>query len=402
MRQRVAVTGVGVICAIGTGMRAFSTAVLAGTIGASRLPDALSSRMQAKIAAHITDFDPAAHFTTRQLISLDRAAQLTLVAAGEAMAQAGFQPGEVEPTRAGVVLGAAIGHHAFDSTYESFYGQRSDRVHPLTLPKVMPSAAASHVAMTHGLKGPVFATASACASANHAIGQAFHMVRSGQADVVLTGGGDASLVPGVLATWAALRVLSPDGCRPFSLDRNGLVLGEGAAVLVLEPWERAQARGATILAEIVGFGMSADAADLTAPDADGASRAMLGALADAGIDADAVGYVNAHGTGTRLNDRTETAALHRVFGNHLPVVPVSSTKSMIGHCVTAGGAIELAAVLAGFAAGEIPPTAGFSGADPECDIDVVPEPHRPLDGEYALSNAFAFGGLNASVAVRRV
>lgn len=402
MDQRVAVTGVGVICALGTGMTAFSDAVLAGTVGASRLPDALSSRMQAKIAAQVPDFDPAEHFTTRQLISLDRAAQLTLVAAKEAMAQAGLQAGDVEPTRAGVVLGAAIGHHAFDATYESFYGQMSDRVHPLTLPKVMPSAAASNVAMAYGLKGPVFATASACASANHAIGQAFHMVRSGQADVMLTGGGDASLVPGVLATWAALRVLSPDGCRPFSLDRNGLVLGEGAAVLVLEPWERARARGATILAELVGFGMSADAADLTAPDADGASRAMLAALADAGLEADAVGYVNAHGTGTRLNDRTETAALHRVFGNHLPKVPVSSTKSMIGHCVTAGGAIEMAAVLAGFAAGKIPPTAGFSGADPECDVDVVPEAHRAMDAEYALSNAFAFGGLNASVAVRRV
>ncbi len=402
MQQRVAVTGVGVICAIGAGRAAFSEAVLAGTVGTSRLPDALGARMQTKIAAHVADFDPAAHFSTRQLISLDRAAQFTLVAAREAMAQAGLEPGDTEPTRAGVILGAAIGHHSIDATYASFYGQMSDRIHPLTLPKVMPSAAASQVAMAYGLKGPVFATASACASANHAIGQAFQMVRSGQADVMLTGGGDASLVPGVLATWSALRVLSPDGCRPFSLDRNGLVLGEGAAVLVLEPWERAQARGATILAEVVGFGMSADAADLTAPDADGAARAMLGALSDAGLDVDAVGYVNAHGTGTRLNDRTETAALHRVFGNHLPEVPVSSTKSMIGHCVTAGGAIEMAAVLAGFGAGMLPPTAGFSGADPECDIDVVPEPHRTMDAEYVLSNAFAFGGLNASVAVRRV
>ena len=402
MQQRVAVTGVGVICALGTGMAAFSEAVLAGTVGASVLPNSIGARLQTKIAASIPDFDPAAHFTNRQLISLDRAAQVTLVAAREAMAQSGFQPGDYEATRAGVVLGAAIGHKTFDDTYETFYGERSDRIHPMTLPKAMPSAAASHVAMAHGLKGPVFATASACASANHAIGQAFHMVRSGQADMVVTGGGDASLVPGVLKTWEALRVLSPDGCRPFSLDRNGLVLGEGAAILVLEPYDRARARGATILAEIVGFGMSADAADLTAPDADGASRAMLGALLDAGLDAAAVGYVNAHGTGTRLNDRTETAALHRVFGSHLSSMPVSSTKSMIGHCVTAGAAIELAAVVAGFQAGLVPPTAGFSGADPECDLDVVPDPRRPMAAEYALSNAFAFGGLNASVAVRRV
>lgn len=404
--RRVAVTGIGVLCSIGTDFASFSSAVLAGKIGTIRLPEAMSARLQTKIACAMPDFDATAHFTTKQLIQLDRAAQFALVAAREALKQAGLEPqiadSGIDPTRVACVLGAAIGHGTFDETYASFYGAKSDRVQPLTLARVMPSAAASHVAMAHGLKGPVFATATACASANHAIGQAFHMVRSGQADLALTGGGDASLWTGVLKTWEALRVLSPDGCRPFSADRNGLVLGEGGAILVLEPMEHARARGATVLAEMVGFGMSADAGDLTAPDLDGASRAMEGALADAGIDGGAVGYVNAHGTGTKLNDKTETAALRRVLGSHLQDVPVSSTKSMVGHAVTAGGALELAATIAGFRAGLVPPTAGYRLADPECDIDVVPQAGRTMAAEYAISNAFAFGGLNATLVVRRM
>ena len=304
------------------------------------------------------------------------------------------------PERGGVVLAASIGLETFDSSYNTFYGERMNRVPPLTVPRIMPSAAASHLSMAFGLRGPSYSVATACASSNHAIGQAFHMVRSGMLDVAVTGGADAPITPGFIKGWEALRVLSPDACRPFSADRNGLVIGEGAAVFVLEAMDHARARGATILAEIVGFGMSADAADLTAPDPRGAAAAMRMALADAGRSPDEVGYVNAHGTGTRLNDRTESAALRLVFGARLGDIPVSSTKSMIGHCMTASGAIELAVTVAAMRANALPPTAGFTTPDPECDVDCVPAA-RPGVFDLALSNSFAFGGLNAVLAVAR-
>ncbi len=299
------------------------------------------------------------------------------------------------------MLGAAIGQETFDSAYLTFYGEGSNRVPPLTVPRIMPSGGASHVSMEFGLRGPSFATASACASAAHAIGQAFQMVRAGMLDLAITGGGDASIVVGFVKGWEALRVLSPDVCRPFSKDRAGLVLGEGAGMLVLEPWERARARGARIHAELVGCGMSADAADLTAPDAGGAAAAMLAALDDAGLAPGAVDYINAHGTGTRLNDRTEVAAIARVFGVHAGRLAVSSSKSMLGHCMSACGAVELVLTVLALRDGVLPPTIGFRERDPECDIDCVPNNARPEAVEVALSNSFAFGGLNAVLAVKR-
>jgi nodulation protein E len=252
-----------------------------------------------------------------------------------------------------------------------------------------------------GLRGPSFAVASACASATHAIGIAFQMVRSGAVDCAVTGGTEACLSYGVLRGWEALRVMAPDMARPFSADRKGMVLGEGAAVLVLEPLERAQARGATILAEIVGFGMSADAADLIAPDVDGMSRAMQGALDNAGVTAEQVQYINAHGTGTTANDETETKALHQVFGAHAKKVAVSSTKSMTGHALGAAGALEAVATVMAVQDCVAPPTIGWLGRDPACDLDYVPNEARPMQIDVALSNSFAFGGLNAVLAVRR-
>jgi nodulation protein E len=269
------------------------------------------------------------------------------------------------------------------------------------VPRIMPNAPASHLSMEFGLRGPCFSTASACASSAHAIGLAFLMIRAGMLDMAVSGGSDASIVVGFMKAWDALRVLSPDVCRPFSRDRTGLVIGEGAAILVLEEWEHATRRDATIHAELSGFGMSADAGELTAPSADGAARAMRAALDDAGMTPEQVDYVNAHGTGTRLNDKTEVEALGQVFGEHLHRLPVSSTKSMVGHCLNAGGAVELAVSALALHHGVLPPTIGFREPDPECAVDCVPNEARRAPIRVAMSNSFAFGGLNAVLLLRR-
>ena len=390
----------GAVCALGQDVPAYHAALRAGAVGIGPIKNVPTERLSARVAAEIHGLDMAAHFAPRRLAMLDRNARLGLIAAREAMAQAGLTKYDVED--AAVVLGAGIGQGTFDQAYDQLYGQRLPRVHPFTVPRTMPNAAASHISIEFGIRGPVYAVASACASSNHAIGQASHMVRSGTVDIALAGGADASIVVGFMKGWEALRVLSPDACRPFSRDRAGLVIGEGAGVLVLEEADHAAARGATPLMEIAGFGMSADGADVTAPDASGAARAMRAALRDAGCAPEQVGYVNAHGTGTRLNDKTETAALHQVFGAALDRIPVSSTKSMIGHCMTAGGALELVATALALGEGLIPPTAGFTTPDPECDVDCVPNHARLAQVEVAMSNAFAFGGLNAVLVVRRV
>jgi nodulation protein E len=397
--RRVVVTGMGAICATGHTVPQFAAALRDGTVGSGPIVNIPTDRLSTRIAAEIQGLDPAAHFTAKRLPLLDRVAQLALIAGREAMAQAGLAPGAC--SKAAVILGSGSGQHTVDDAYLQFYGHGAPRVHPFTVPRIMPNGPASHVSMEFGIRGPVFAVSSACASANHAIGQAMQMIRWGTVEIAVTGGCDASIVPGFMKGWEALRVLSPDTCRPFSRDRTGLVIGEGAGLLVLESLEHALGRGATPLMEIAGFGMGADGLDITAPDAEGAAIAMQAALDDAGCAPSQIGYVNAHGTGTRLNDRTETAALRLVFGEGLDRVPVSSTKSMIGHCMTAGGALELIATGIALQDGWLPPTAGFTTPDPECEIDCVPNQARPAEVEYAMSNAFAFGGLNAVLVARR-
>jgi nodulation protein E len=273
--------------------------------------------------------------------------------------------------------------------------------HPLTIPRMMVSAAVSHITMEHGIRGPAFTVASACASANHGIGTAFQMVRAGMVEAAVTGGTESVFTMGTLKAWDAMRILAPDTCRPFSRGRRGLVLGEGAGMMVLENFEHARARGAPILAEIVGLGMSADAGDIVLPSLEGAASAMRACLADAGLAPEEVGYINAHGTGTAMNDVTETRAIRAVFGAHADRLAVSSTKSLHGHALGAAGAIELAATLLAMAGGFIPPTANFLEADPDCDLDYVPNVARNGAIGVALSNSFAFGGLNAVLAVRR-
>jgi nodulation protein E len=294
-----------------------------------------------------------------------------------------------------VVGNAAGGQTSVDESYYKLYGQNSPRVHPLTIPRWMVNAAVSQVSMDLGLKGPTYTIASACSSGTHAIGQAFQTVRTGQAPIAIAGGTEACLTVGTIKCWEALRVLSADTCRPFSKTRSGLVLGEGAAMLTLESREHAVARGAPIYAEILGFGMSADAVDITATDADGAARAMRAALDDAKTNPDEIGYVNAHGTGTDLNDRIETEALRKAFGSSADQLAVSSSKAVLGHSLGAAGALELAATALALQKGVIPPTANFEESDPDCNLDFVPNVARDARIKKAMSSSFAFGGLNA-------
>ena len=397
--RRIAVTGLGSVSAVGHNVPTLLAAMSTGRCGIGPIKTIDATRLTVPIAAEIVDLDSASLFDRRQLLTLDRAAQLALVATREAML--GVELGAYSPERCGVVMAAAIGQITIDDAYKSFYGENAARLPPLTVPRTMPSAAASHVAMEFGLLGPCFATASACASSAHAIGIAAQMIRGGQLDLAVCGGSDASICPGYLKAWDALRVLSPDACRPFSRDRSGLVIGEAAGVLVLEAWDLAVARGAEIHGELLGCGMGSDAGDLTAPSADGAARAMRAALRDGGLAAAQVDYINAHGTGTRLNDRTETAAVRMVFGNHASRLAISSSKSLHGHCLNAAGGLEAVVTMLALREGLLPPTLGYREADPECDLDYVPNLARRAPINVALSNSFAFGGLNAVLAFGR-
>lgn len=373
-----------------------------GRSGIAPLTGLDATDLRTPVAAQLKGYDPLAYFDEKRLVLLDPVSQYALVAAREAMAQAGLELEGEAADRAAVVIGTGIGGATTqDSLARRLYGEGNPRVHPMAIVRVMPNAPASQISLEMGLRGPVFAVASACASANHALAQALMLLQTGVVDVALAGGVEACITVGTVKAWEAMRVMADDTCRPFSKGRRGLVLGEGAAVFVLETLEHAQARGAVILAEFAGAGMSADAADIVMPDAGGAARAMRAALAQAGLAPQEVGYINAHGTGTTANDRTETRAIHAVFGNHARQLAVSSTKSMHGHALGAGGAIELVAVIGALRHGVLPPTINYLEADPECDLDVVPNVARERRVEAALSNSFAFGGLNAVLALRR-
>lgn len=399
---RVAVTGLGAVSALGIGVPRHLAAVANGQVGIGPLDAPYADRVKNRIVGQARDYRAEDHFDPRRLGLLDRVTQLALVAAREAVTDAGDVLKGIRDDRAGCILGAAVGTQTLDEMlYEPLYAKGATRFNPLIIPRVMPNAPASNVTIEHGIHGATFAVASACASAAHAIGLAFQMVRGGLLDVAVAGGGDASITLGGLKSWEGVRVMSTDTCRPFSLDRSGFVLGEGAGILILENLERAQARGARIHGEIVGFGMSADGRDITAPDPATAAKAMRWALDDAGLVAADVDYVNAHGTGTSLNDKTETLALRELLGRHLERVPVSSSKSMLGHCMGAAGALELVITVLALREGLLPPTMNFTTPDPECDIDCVPNASRRVDIDVALSNAFAFGGLNAVLAMRR-
>jgi nodulation protein E len=402
MTHRVVVTGWGAISSIGHTAEHTWSNLARGVCGIAPAVNMPNELLAQKVVAEVKSYDPRHFFNDRELAPLDRVAQFAVIAAREAIAHSGltFQGGLSEQTA--TIIGCAVGGASTqDENYLKLYGENAKRLHPLTIPRLMVNAPASQISMSCGLRGPAFVVASACASSTHAIGLAFQMVRAGSVPVAVTGGAEACIALGPMKCWEALRVLAPDTCRPFSRDRKGLVIGEGSAVLVIESLEHAQQRGANILGEIIGFGMTADAGDLLSPDADGMCRAIDGALKDGGLDASDIQYVNAHGTGTAANDETETQALKRAFAAHAKKLAISSNKSMIGHALGAAGALELVATLMSIRDGLVPPTINYLGPDPACDLDCVPNEARALRVDAALSNSFAFGGLNAVLAVRR-
>ena len=401
--QRVVVTGLGSISPLGLDTPAFWHALASGVCGVGHLTQVSTDRLKSTVAAEVRGFAPEDHFEPQTLQRLDRFAQFGVIAAREAIRDAEITFDRDLGLSSAVILGSGIGGlRTLDEGFQRLYVQGSNRVYPLSIPKVMLNAPVSAVSAEQGILGPCFAVSSACSSANHAIIQSFGLVRTGQAKVAITGGTEACLTFGMIKAWEALRVLASDTCRPFSRERKGIVLGEGAGVLVLESLEHARARGARIYAELAGGGMSSDAGDLTLPDPDGAARAMIAALRDAQLDPEAIDYVNAHGTGTLSNDATETEAIHRVFGDWAHRLAVSSTKSMHGHALGAAGGLEAVATIKALTEGIIPPTVNFGTPDPECDLDYVPNEARRQPIRAALSNSFAFGGLNAVLAFRRL
>ncbi|MER9408352.1 beta-ketoacyl-[acyl-carrier-protein] synthase family protein [Mesorhizobium caraganae] len=401
MDRRVVITGIGGICGLGTNTAAIWTEMREGRSAIGPIVNSELHELRVRIGAEIKAL-PGHDIDRKQLISMDRFSLLAVLAAREAMRQAGLSSKEGNSYRFGATVGVGgCGWDAIEQTYRAILlgGKRAAL---LTVPKAMPGAAAGQVSMSLGLRGPVFGVTSACSSANHAIACAVDQIRHGRADVMLAGGSEAPLIWGVLKAWEAIRVLSPDACRPFSADRQGLSLGEGAGMAVLESYEHALARGATILAEIAGAGLSADASDIVAPTVEGPEAAMRACLADARLDAEDVDYLNAHGTGTKANDQIETAAIKRVFGQHAFSMSISSTKSMHAHCLGASGALELIACVMAIRESVVPPTANYRELDPDCDLDVTPNVARERKVRVALSNSFAFGGTNAVLAFRQV
>jgi nodulation protein E len=407
--RRVAITGLGAVSAFGIGVPVFWDSLAAGRGGVGTITRFDPAGYLARAAAEVTGFDPAAHFDPGVADMLDRFAQFAGVAADEAWKQSGLSLDGEAINRAGVSVGSGMGGVASqDEGYLRLYGAGNTRLHPFTIPRVMNNAAASHVSMRLGLRGPTLSFATACASAAHAIGEAAEMIRAGRADVMMAGGADAPIAPGVVRSWEAMRVLAPAAgdpsttCRPFSADRSGLVLGEGAGMIVLEDWDRAQARGARVLAELAGYGATADAGHLTHPGVDAPVRAVRTALAQARLEPSDVQYVNAHGTGTRINDATETTILKRAFGGHAGSLGISSTKAAHGHAMGASAALELIATIRAMQEQLAPPTINYTTPDPECDLDYIPNTSRRIPIRAAVSNSFAFGGLNAVIALRAV
>ena len=399
--RRVVITGLGVISALGENQVEFWKALAAGRSAIGEITSLDPTQFRFKNAAEVKGYDPEAVFPSKELAFLDRFAQFALISADEAMKQAGVEWTQELRERTAIVTGSCLGGRgAEEAGYWELFHHNRTRVHPLTIPMSMSNAGASHISMRYGIQGPTYTVSTACSSSAHAIGQAFWMVRSGIAPMAIAGGSEAPIFLGGLKAWEAMRVISKDTCRPFSADRSGLVLGEGGAMLVMEPLEEALARGAKPLGEIVGFGMSSDASHITQPSPEGAARAMKNAITDSGLAIEQFGYINAHGTATQANDKSETAGIRQVFGQLCNKLAVSSTKSMHGHTLGAAGALEAVASVLTLRNGILPPTANFTTFDPECDLDVVPNESRAASVEACLSSSFAFGGLNAVLAFK--
>ena len=396
-RRRGVVTGVGVVSPIACGAEAYAEALREGRSGIRRLPDKDPALYHSDLGAPATDFRPEAHFDRFELRRLDRASQMVLAAFREAMHMAGLER-LPQANSASLVLGTTLG--GMNSGLEFYRNHLQGVTRARQLLDFPPYAANDHVMAEGGLQGSSLVFSTACAAGTHAIGMALDLIRSGQSDIVVTGGFD-TFSELTFAGFGVLGLMSQDAVRPFDLNRSGLVLGEGAGILIVEERQRAIARGAPVLGELCGFGITSDAYHMTAPESDGtgAARAMRLALEDADLTPEQIGYINAHGTATRKNDAAEAAAIQRVFGNALHGIAVSSTKSMIGHTLGAAGALELIATLLTLSRGFLPPTINFRDADPECPLDVVAEGARRCTVRHALSNSFGFGGNNGCLVV---
>ncbi len=406
--RRVVITGLGVFSSTGKNRECFFESLVQGRSGVRPITQFDSSSLSIRIAAEVADYNPDDYFPAKRQDMLDKFTQFALIAAGEAMESSGITVRDEERPRFGVVMGSGMGGAgSYDAGYHNLYAKQLTRLHPFTIPRIMHNAATSHICMEFGAQGPALATATACSSSGHAISEAFHLIKFGLTDIMLAGGADAPITYGVMRCWEAVRVLASGNgnpataCRPFSADRKGMVIGEGSGVLLLEELEHALKRGATIYGELAGCGMSSDASHITQPSVDGPVRAIRMALDEAGVPPEEIDYINAHGTGTRLNDATETQVIKEVFKDHARKLAVSSTKSMHGHAMGATGAIEFVATVLAVKRGVIPPTANYTEQDPECDLDYVPNEAREKPIRAALSNSFAFGGLNAVLLVRR-
>ena len=398
--NRVVITGMGVVSAIGHDTKGFWASLCEGRHGFDAIKLGNMPPLQYKLGAQVRGLDLEAPFNGGTERLLDRFARLWLLASREAVGHSGLEPEQL--VNGAVVTGTALGGQTTqDDLFNALYCEGRQRLTPFAVPRIMSSAGASHASMELGMQGPGVTVSTACSSSNHAIGLAYWTVSSGAAPLALTGGSEAPFSHGHLKAWDMMRAVSPDLCRPFSRDRKGLVLGEGAGALVLEELDHARARGAEIHAEITGFGMSSDAGHITKPSPRGASRALSLALKDAGVEPGDVDYINAHGTGTPLNDVNESRAIQSVFGDHAKKVHVSSTKSMHGHALGASGALEAAATVLALDNGVVPPTVSYLGPDPDCPLDVVPNSARECSMRRALTSSFAFGGLNAVLALER-
>jgi len=401
MNRKVVISGVGAVSALGNSANELWDGLKTGRSGIEAISDPNGRKLGVKIGARAKEFKAANYFSSSEISLLDRHTQFAIVAAREAITDAGLSTEHLHDAAA--VIGTGCGsEEAYEETYVRLFLEGKHRVHPLTVPKAMPTAAATQISMQFGITGPVFTVTSACASTNHAVAQAFMMIRSGLVDLALVGGTDAPFSFGMLKAWEALRAVAPDTCRPFSADRNGLVMGEGAGIVVLESAEFANKRKIVPYAELSGVGMSADASHITDPSVDGAVRAIRAALKDAKLTPEHIDYVNAHGTGTMANDISETKALHEVFGDHAKKLLVSSTKSMHGHAMGASSALELIATAMALRDGIAPPTMNFTTPGKGCDLNYVPNKAQRSNLNSAISNSFAFGGLNAVVALRKI
>ena len=401
--RRVVVTGTGVVTPIGLTVPDFWAGIRAGKCGVTTLgalPQEDLDDLKIKIGAQIKDFEPKARLRhwkrDKFILHSDRYSWFAAAAADEAVAQSGLKTPFENGSRTACIIGSGAGGlTTFETAYRDLFILKKKATHPLTLIRIIGSSASAHVGIEFGVRGPTFATCSACSTAAHAIGMARDFIRNGMVDVAICGASESVINYGTMKAWQALHVLSPEGCFPFSKNRNGTVLGEGAGILVLESYEHAKARGAKILAEICGFGMTSDAEDMVNPSIVGPRDAMKLALEDAGLHPEQIDYLNAHGTATTLNDRNETNAIKDLFGKHAYDMPVSSTKSMHGHPLGAGGGIEAVACIKAMEDNWMPPTMGLTEPDPECDLDYLPNAGRAKQLNYTMSNSFAFGGLNA-------